>query len=64
MTKLYVKTNKSTAMKNGFVKNYFLHGFDIENASNVIIYIMLLKRNRALFSKESKTKELSLSTKF
>jgi hypothetical protein len=38
---------KRASINKGFVKNYFLQGLEIENANNVMIYIILENKNKA-----------------
>lgn len=41
----YVKTRHKTTIKGLLVQNSFLHGFEIENASKLKMYIKLENKN-------------------
>lgn len=46
----YVSTTASTHMKGMLVKNYFLHGLEIEKARRLNMYMKLVNRKMMLFS--------------
>lgn len=61
MIRLQESMTISTIIKKGLVQKSFLQGFEMEKASRVVMYMMLLYKKSALFQGESNTNSLSFA---